>query len=158
MGKGAPPPPGPAAPQVVKRKLHWQLVPRQVIADTVYCHPAFPKPHALDLSELYTHFSSTVTATGPGAAGRGKAQNKPERVHLVPLKRANNVCIQRSRVKLSNEELRALLTFEDTSLYKLLSPEDYASLIAIVPTKEELDLTTGYRGDVSLLGECEKFL
>jgi hypothetical protein len=172
---GAPPAPPrlPGQPELkpgevlVKRKLHWTPVARGAVPMTVFAARHFPKlSKDLDISELYANFSmatapsgasSGSAAKGGSRSGRAGAGGASDRVHLVPLKRANNVAIQRSHVRLSNAELRQLLTFEEPSLFRSLTSEDLAALANIIPTKEEIDLVTGYRGNVEVLGDCEKF-
>ncbi|XRB20894.1 formin-like protein [Pseudoscourfieldia marina] len=80
---------------------------------------------------------------------------KKEVVHLIDSKRSHNLSIQLASIKkLSHEDIASALRSMDDSE---LSVEALETLKEAVPTREEIKLVEGYKGDRELLGTVEKF-
>ncbi|WVZ96703.1 hypothetical protein U9M48_042305 [Paspalum notatum var. saurae] len=92
----------------------------------------------IDLSELESLFSTqVVTSTSEkGAARRGSTISKPEIVHLVDMRRANNCEIMLTKIKMPLPDMISAILALDTSV---------------------LDNDQGYNGNKEMLGKCEQF-
>ena len=87
------------------------------------------------------------------------SQPKPtqkKKVHLVDLRRANNVSIALSRFNrdFSFENMAQSLLKLDTGKFTI---DDLYTLRKIMPVKEDIDSISKYRGDISLLAPAEQF-
>uniref|UniRef100_A0A452XW55 Formin-like protein n=1 Tax=Aegilops tauschii subsp. strangulata TaxID=200361 RepID=A0A452XW55_AEGTS len=72
----------------------------------------------------------------------------------IDLRRANNCGIMLTKVKMPLPDLMsAILALDDT----VLDADQVENLIKFTPTKEEIELLKGYKGDKQDLGECEQF-
>ncbi|CAD6265314.1 unnamed protein product [Miscanthus lutarioriparius] len=110
----------------------------------------------IDLSELESLFSTAVvTSTSEkGATRRGSAINKPEIVHLVDMRRANNCEIMLTKIKMPLPDMINAILALDTSV---LDNDQVENLIKFCPTKEEIEMLKGYNGNKEMLGKCEQF-
>ncbi|XP_028753652.1 putative formin-like protein 15b [Neltuma alba] len=108
-----------------------------------------------DVSEIETLFSAVVPKTSDKSVGRCKSVgSKSDKVHLIELKRANNVEIMLTKIKMPlSEMMAAILTLDDT----VLDVDQVESLGKYCPTKEEMELLKGYTGDYENLGRCEQY-
>ncbi|KAL0357455.1 UNVERIFIED_CONTAM: Formin-like protein 20 [Sesamum calycinum] len=109
-----------------------------------------------DVSEIETLFSATVPKTSAGgkAGGKKPAESKPTKVQLIDLKRAYNVEIMLTKVKMPLPDMMvAVLAMDDSTL----DADQVENLIKFCPKKEEMELLKGYTGDVENLGKCEQF-
>jgi hypothetical protein len=75
-------------------------------------------------------------------------------VTLVDLKRANNVGILLSRMKVPITSIRTAIEVLDE---KLLSLENTRALLKLSPSADEVDMLKNYKGDKQRLGVTEKF-
>ncbi|GJN02200.1 hypothetical protein PR202_ga19525 [Eleusine coracana subsp. coracana] len=93
----------------------------------------------IDLSELESLFSTaTVTSSSEkGATRRGSAINKPEIVHLVDMRRANNCEIMLTKIKMPLPDMISAILALDTSV---LDNDQVENLIKFCPTKEEIEM------------------
>ncbi|XP_073276529.1 formin-like protein 18 isoform X2 [Primulina huaijiensis] len=111
-------------------------------------HPRAPE---LDMSELESLFSATVSNSDLGGAiGKtsGRASGlKSEKVHLIELRRAYNCEIMLTKVK------NSILALDDSKL----DVDQVDNLIKFCPTKEEMELLKNYTGNQENLGKCEQF-
>ncbi|XP_057791936.1 formin-like protein 20 [Salvia miltiorrhiza] len=180
-GGGPPPPPGPrggpppppgagrgmgagrgqARPAVKKsnlKPLHWSKVTRALKGSlweelqkqgTPQVAPEF------DASELETLFCATAPVKDKGKGGGKKAASaKPTKVQLIDLKRAYNVEIMLTKVKMPLPDMMtAALSLDDT----VLDADQVENLIKFCPKKEEMELLKTYTGDPEMLGKCEQF-
>ncbi|CAO2180645.1 unnamed protein product [Urochloa humidicola] len=110
----------------------------------------------IDLSELESLFSTaSVTSTSEkGATRRGSAVTKPEIVHLVDMRRANNCEIMLTKIKMPLPDMISAILALDTSV---LDNDQVENLIKFCPTKEEIEMLKGYNGNKEMLGKCEQF-
>ncbi|KAG6412861.1 hypothetical protein SASPL_125553 [Salvia splendens] len=180
-GGGPPPPPGPrggpppppgagrgmgagrgqARPVVKKsnlKPLHWSKVSRALKGSlweelqkqgTPLVAPEF------DASELETLFCATAPVKDKGKGGGKKAaEAKPTKIQLIDLKRAYNVEIMLTKVKMPLPDMMAAaLALDDT----ILDADQVENLIKFCPKKEEMELLKTYTGDPEMLGKCEQF-
>ncbi|KAG0490300.1 hypothetical protein HPP92_007163 [Vanilla planifolia] len=142
------------------KPLHWVKVTRQ-------CKVAFwadsqkqeeqSKAPEIDFSELESLFSTVVDdgrGMDKGGARRGSSSSKPETVHLVDMRRANNCEIMLTKIKMPLPEMiNAILTLNTT----VLDIDQVENLIKFCPTKEEMEMLKNYAGNKELLGKCEQF-
>ncbi|KAJ4960453.1 hypothetical protein NE237_020363 [Protea cynaroides] len=152
-----------AAPRRSSLKpLHWVKVTRAVQGSLWaelqrYGEP--PTAPEFDISELESLFSTTVSkptdsSGGKTGGGRKSAGSKTDRVHLIDLRRANNVEIMLTKVKMPLPDMMsAALALDDS----ILDVDQVENLIKFCPTKEEMELLKGYSGDKEKLGKCEQF-
>ncbi|XP_047044636.1 formin-like protein 6 [Lolium rigidum] len=168
-GRGPAPPSGPMSKslqsgQAMSRRsnlkpLHWVKVTRAMQGslwaegqktDDVSKAPVF------DMSELENLFSAALPKDSRSSdkSGSRASGTKPEKIHLIDLRRANNCGIMLTKVKMPLPELMsAILALDDS----ILDADQVDNLIKFTPTKEEIELLKGYKGDKQVLGECEKF-
>ncbi|GER42991.1 formin-like protein, partial [Striga asiatica] len=125
----------------------------------------------IDISELESLFSAAVPNSDQGGSGRKTGTlgslGKPEKsatgkflripflyiiVH-IDHRRAYNCEIMLSKVKIPlSDMLSSVLALEDTAL----DVDQVDNLIKFCPTKEEMDLLKGYKGEKDKLGKCEQ--
>ncbi|KAK6148579.1 hypothetical protein DH2020_019491 [Rehmannia glutinosa] len=161
MGGAPPPPPppggrvpGPPAPPGPPRPPGWRTTSTSSIWCQGTCCRWAPE---FDVSELETLFSAIVPksdAAGGKAGGRRKSTgSKPDKVHLIDLRRANNTEIMLTKVKMPLPDMMAAALAMDESV---LDADQVENLIKFCPTKEEMELLKGYTGDMETLGKCEQ--
>ncbi|MCD7455601.1 hypothetical protein HAX54_028766 [Datura stramonium] len=146
-----PPPPPAAAPKMVTRALQGSLWDELQRNGETQLSPEF------DFSELETLFSATVPKSdnaGKSGGRRKSVGSKPDRVHLVDLRRANNTEIMLTKVKMPLPDMMAAALAMDESI---LDADQVENLIKFCPTKDEMELLKNYTGDKELLGKCEQF-
>lgn len=110
-----------------------------------------------DFSELETLFSAIVPKSdnaGKSGGRRKSVGSKPDRVHLIDLRRANNTEIMLTKVKMPLPDMMAAALAMDESI---LDADQVENLIKFCPTKDEMELLKNYTGDKELLGKCEQF-
>ncbi|XP_050388074.1 formin-like protein 13 isoform X2 [Argentina anserina] len=173
---GTPPPPPLSSPSNAKgrtsrtisskdnqkklKPLHWLKLSRAVQgslwaeADKTSEDTKAPE---IDMSELENLFAAAVPTSDHGkkATAPGPVAPKSDKVQLIDHRRAYNCEIMLSKVKVPLHELmNSVLALEDTAL----DPDQVENLIKFCPTKEEIELLKGYKGDKEKLGKCEQFL
>ncbi|XP_075479727.1 uncharacterized protein LOC142520574 [Primulina tabacum] len=143
------------------KPLHWSKVTRALQGSLWEELQRFGEPQVapeFDVSELETLFSATVpksdSAGGKSGGRRKSAGSKPEKVHMVDLRRANNTEIMLTKVKMPLPDMMAAVLALDESI---LDADQVENLIKFCPTKEEMELLKGYTGDLDQLGKCEQF-
>uniref|UniRef100_A0A0D9X688 Formin-like protein n=2 Tax=Leersia perrieri TaxID=77586 RepID=A0A0D9X688_9ORYZ len=169
-GSGPAPPSGPMSRSLqsglaVSRRsnlkpLHWVKVTRAMqgsLWEEAQKTDEASKAPVFDMSELENLFSAVLPSSDgkrsdkPGSRASG---SKPEKIHLIDLRRANNCGIMLTKVKMPLPDLMsAILTLDDT----VLDADQVENLIKFTPTKEEAELLKGYKGVKQVLGECEQF-
>ncbi|GFQ05381.1 formin-like protein 6 [Phtheirospermum japonicum] len=176
-GSGSPSPPPPSTPPLGTRgksllsrtqtsrtqskklkPLHWLKLSRAVSgslwAEAQKSGEASRAPE-IDISELESLFSAAV----PNAEGSGRktgsrgSVSKPEKVQLIDHRRAYNCEIMLSKVKIPlHDMLSSVLALEDSAL----DVDQVDNLIKFCPTKEEMEVLKGYKGEKDKLGKCEQ--
>ena len=92
---------------------------------------------------------------GDRDSGAGpKKPAKPTIVTLVDPKTANNVGIAISRFKKSEAEIASAITDGSETAF---TSDQLSSLLAILPSAEDVETVKGYEGDVAMLGKTEQF-
>ncbi|XP_040378969.1 formin-like protein 12 [Oryza brachyantha] len=140
------------------KPLHWVKVTRamqgslwaeiQKQADT-NSHSEF------DVKELESLFAvAPKTKGGSKSDGAGKSLgSKPDKVHLIDIRRANNTEIMLTKIKMPLPDMMsAALALDDS----VLDADQLENLIKFCPTKEEMELLKNYSGDKETLGKCEQ--
>jgi hypothetical protein len=141
------------------KPLHWVKVTRamqgSLWADAQKQGNQASAPD-IDLSELESLFStaSVTNISEKGATRRGSAISKPEIVHLVDMRRANNCEIMLTKIKMPLPDMISAILALDTSV---LDNDQVENLIKFCPTKEEIEMLKGYSGNKEMLGKCEQF-
>ncbi|PKA46503.1 Formin-like protein 3 [Apostasia shenzhenica] len=142
------------------KPLHWVKVTRamqgSLWADSQKLENESKAPE-IDFSELESLFSAGVDdGRGMDKGGIRKVSNtsKPEIVHLVDMRRANNCEIMLTKIKMPLPELINTVLALDTSALEI---DQVENLIKFCPTKEEMDMLKNYSGNRDLLGKCEQF-
>ncbi|KAJ3673025.1 hypothetical protein LUZ60_006399 [Juncus effusus] len=134
------------------------LAPCKAAFGPTFRNPANYRASEFDFSELETLFSAVVpkkTDDSSSSDGRRKSMgSKPDKVHLVDLRRANNTEIMLTKVKMPLPDMvNAALTMDDT----VLDVDQVENLIKFCPTKEEMEMLKNYTGERDNLGKCELF-
>nr|XP_043639556.1 formin-like protein 20 [Erigeron canadensis] len=141
------------------KPLHWNKVSR-ALAGSLWAElqnngtqryvPDF------DMSEIETLFSAIAPKkVAPKDAEKKKASSsKPEVVHLIDLRRANNTEIMLTKVKMPLPEItEAILAMDE----ERLDVDQVENILKFCPTKEEMEQLKNYTGDKELLGKCEQY-
>ncbi|KAL8217597.1 hypothetical protein R6Q57_020970 [Mikania cordata] len=140
------------------KPLHWSKVTRALqgsLWEELQRHGEPQSAPDFDVSELETLFSAIVPKKDASKGGRRKSTgSKPEKVHLVDLRRANNTEIMLTKVKMPLPDMMAAALAMDESI---LDGDQIENLIKFCPTKEEMELLKNYTGDKEMLGKCEQF-
>ncbi|XP_042413508.1 formin-like protein 6 isoform X1 [Zingiber officinale] len=135
------------------KPLHWVKVTR-VMSGSLWAETQksdeLSKILEIDMSELESLFPAAVPNSKPRASVGGKSN----KIHLIDLKRANNCEIMLTKVKVPIHDLMTLMLALDESI---LDVDQVDNLIKFCPTKEEMELLQGYKGDTESLGKCEQF-
>ncbi|KAL7586807.1 hypothetical protein Lser_V15G37978 [Lactuca serriola] len=107
-----------------------------------------------DASELKTLFSATNPHSEKPSKPKSKAANKPQKVLLIEHRRAFNCEIILSKVKTPLPGLmQHVLNLDELAM----DADQVDNLIKFCPTKEEMELLKGYKGEPEALGKCEQF-
>ncbi|RWR73451.1 formin-like protein 3 [Cinnamomum micranthum f. kanehirae] len=110
------------------------------------------------MSELESLFSASIpsnrSSMDKGGARKGSNINKPEIVHLVDLRRANNCEIMLTKIKMPLPNMISAILALDSSV---LDIDQVENLIKFCPTKEEMEMLKNYPGNKDMLGRCEQF-
>ncbi|KAI5075596.1 hypothetical protein GOP47_0009672 [Adiantum capillus-veneris] len=156
----APVAPPAAAKKASLKPFHWVKVTRAVQgslwAEAQKSDDVARGPE-IDASELASLFSAAVptavAAERPGGR-RASLGSRPEKVHLIEMRRANNIEIMLTKVKMPLPDVLSAILALDGSI---LDVDQVENLIKHCPTKEEMDTLKGYTGDKEKLGKCEQF-
>ncbi|XP_075523554.1 formin-like protein 20 isoform X2 [Primulina tabacum] len=171
-GRGISRPPGLSTVHTPRRStlkpLHWSKVTRVLQGSLweefqrqgepqVYC--SFSNVHQNSMCpNLRPLFSTSLpksdNAGGQSGGRRKSVGSKPDKVHLIDLRRANNTEIMLTKVKMPLPDMMAAALAMDESI---LDADQVENLIKFCPTKEEMELLKGYKGDKENLGKCEQF-
>ncbi|XP_074376030.1 formin-like protein 20 isoform X2 [Apium graveolens] len=163
-GRGLPRPggmPAPATRRSTLKPLHWSKVTRALqgsLWEELQRNANHHSSSDFDVSEIESLFSATVPKSnraGDKSDDRRKSPgSKPEKVHLVDLRRANNTEIMLTKVKMPLPDMMAAALAMDESI---LDADQVENLIKFCPVKEEMELLKNYPGDKENLGRCEQF-
>lgn len=150
---------GSAPKKAPLKQLHWMKVTRamegSLWADSQKQEDQSRAPE-IDYSELESLFSLQVAdgSVEKGGHRRNASTTKPEIVHLVDLRRANNCEIMLTKVKMPLRDMISAILALDVSV---LDIDQVENLIKFCPTKEEMEMLKNYNGNKELLGRCEQF-
>ncbi|KMZ74112.1 Formin-like protein [Zostera marina] len=143
------------------KPLHWIKVTRaaqgSLWADSQKQEDQ-SRPPDIDIVELESLFSTAVVSkasgTDKGGMRRNPGVNKPEIVHLVDMRRANNCEIMLTKIKMPLQDMVSAILALDTIV---LDIDQVENLIKFSPTKEEMEMLKNYSGNKETLGRCEQF-
>nr|KAJ0192698.1 hypothetical protein LSAT_V11C800414530 [Lactuca sativa] len=108
----------------------------------------------IDMSELETLFLESNPNSDKASKGKSKAANKPKKVQLISHTRAYDCEIMLSKVKTPLPELMEhVLNLDELPM----DVDQVDRLIKFCPTKKEMELLKGYKGEMEKLGKCELF-
>ncbi|KAK4402274.1 Formin-like protein 20 [Sesamum angolense] len=128
------------------KPLHWSKVTRALrgsLWEELQRHGETQIAPEFDVSEIETLFSATVPKTSAGgkAGGKKPAESKPTKVQLIDLKRAYNVEIMLTKVKMPLPDMMvAVLAMDDSTL----DADQVENLIKFCPKKEEMELLKNF--------------
>ncbi|VFQ61312.1 unnamed protein product [Cuscuta campestris] len=144
------------------KPLHWLKLTRAVQgslwAEAQKSGEAAKAPE-IDISELESLFSAAtpnLDKAGSGRKGNSKTSlgAKSEKVQLIEHRRAYNCEIMLSKVKVPlHDLLSSVLALEDSAI----DADQVENIIKYCPTKEEMEMLKGYKGEKDKLGRCEQF-
>ncbi|KAF0929172.1 hypothetical protein E2562_016411 [Oryza meyeriana var. granulata] len=141
------------------KPLHWVKVTRAMqgsLWEDAQKQGNQARAPDIDLSELESLFSTAVATNSSekGGTKRGSAISKPEIVHLVDMRRANNCEIMLTKIKMPLPDMINAILALDMSV---LDNDQVENLIKFCPTKEEIEMLKNYNGNKEMLGKCEQF-
>lgn len=142
------------------KPLHWVKVTR-AMQGSLWAESHKPEDQSMapeiDISELESLFSTIVDdgrGIDKGGARRVTSTNKPEIVHLVDMRRANNCEIMLTKIKMPLPKMITTVLALDTTALEI---DQVENLIKFCPTKEEMEMLKNYSGNKEMLGKCEQF-
>ena len=163
---GPPPPPGPISdtdrlppkpkqkPRKPMKTLNWQKMPDHKAAKTMFGSLSEDSVK-LDIDALEAAFCANPPAARAGGGGATKKE-EPAKTYLDDQKRANNIGIMISRLKMTEAEVCHAIEECDE---EALSEEILTILRACVPTPEEQEAIHAFKedhpADVSKVGKPE---
>ena len=146
-------------PGVQMRQLHWGKLPDTKIKGTMWENEVGDEgAFKSDVAEPSMFAASGAPEEGGGGRRRrprprGNRPAKPTIVTLVDPKTANNVGIAISFKKSEAEIASAITDGSETAF----TSDQLSSLLAILPSAEDVETVKGYEGDVAMLGKTEQF-
>lgn len=153
---------GTTGQRVVRKKLHWEAIPEERLADAHTIWHAVREGGGDDFLsdvglELFVKDASNDSRQRVASAAPGTASEpaKKKRVTLLEHKRATNVGIGLARIRMTPAELRHALETLDSSVP--LDDQQLTALEEMLPTPEEVVLVRNYPGPASDLSEAEQF-
>ncbi|CAI9283995.1 unnamed protein product [Lactuca saligna] len=150
---------GPGARRSNLKPLHWNKVTRALqgsLWEELQRHGEPQSVPEFDVSELETLFSAIVPkkATSKEADKKKAASSKPEKIHLIDLRRANNTEIMLTKVKMPLPDMvKAMLAMDE----ELVDSDQVENCLKFCPTKEEMEQLKNFTGDYETLGKCEQY-
>ena len=151
----------PKLPKKRRKKLHWTAVADDAIEDdSVWATAAAElggdgELDLQDLDDLFTKERESPRNKKKAATSAPGSARKAARVQLLDGKRAMNMAIALSRIKLSNAEVKHALLMCDASKLEL---DQVQSLRDCMPQAGDNEQLKSFKGDPATLGEAEKFL
>eukprot|EP00742_Colponemidia_sp_Colp-10_P015565 GILJ01017777.1.p1 GENE.GILJ01017777.1~~GILJ01017777.1.p1 ORF type:complete len:492 (-),score=79.56 GILJ01017777.1:28-1359(-) len=148
-------------PQIAARKkIHWQTLPANKLNSTLWCNDlvSVDSVSVLDITELDRLFAVDNNENKRKGQGRDiktvLTKSKASTVSLLESKRSHNVEIALSRFQMTYSGIRDAIVNMDEDALTL---DDLWSLMALVPTKQEMEPILAYTGEVDKLGKAERF-
>lgn len=140
-------------PSVKMRQFHWAKIPNNKIEGTLWQQLDDSRVD-IDTEEIEFLFKQPEKKKAAKDGNDAILKKRVEVVKLVDDKRSYNVDLSLARFKIQAESIRdAILAMDE----KLLNSERLPQIIKCAPTPEEAELVKSYDGDVSVLGNTEKF-
>jgi hypothetical protein len=138
--------------QVKLKQFHWSKIPNRNIEGTVWSSLDDERVE-VNLEEVETLFCQ------PAAKKKDKEQvkdqaKKQDVVKLIDEKRSYNIDLSLARFKIQPDHIRDAIFAMDE---QILNSERLPQIIKCAPTREECETVRSYEGDVSALGNTEKF-
>ena len=155
-------------PMQPMRPLHWVKLPDAKVVGTIWVDADQSGGIGTDDNEAGLDRDAIEVIFGLGeerdrSASRSRATSvgtdpskakKREAVQLIDTKRSNNVAIALSRIRLSDEAIKAAVL---DPVANQLSPDQVNALLVVIPTAEEIETIKEYSGDRESLGRVETF-
>ncbi|CAG8761717.1 9161_t:CDS:2, partial [Ambispora leptoticha] len=143
-------------PKVPLKQLFWSKIPANNINQTVW--KDIPEIYISlrfdELDELFTK-NTAVSSNKSKLDNANLIAKKPLVTTLLDFNRANNIAIMLARIKMPYSEVRdAVLELDDEKL----TVENLRAIKQYVPSTEEIELVREYDGDLSNLGNAEKYI
>ena len=172
-------------PTVPMRPFHWSKLPARKVVNTIWAHTSNPyisgdgegtargvdndddAETSLNLPELDSLFglAQPDRSSSAGLSSRksfGAADGDGAATTVLPPKRASNVEIVLTRMRLTNDQIKSAIllpTSSDGSLVPVLTAENVATLLTVLPTLEELEMIRAHAAEAEspALGRVESF-
>ncbi|CAI9298304.1 unnamed protein product [Lactuca saligna] len=146
-----------AQPAKKLKPLHWSKINRvgqgSLWAEAEKSGEAARAPE-IDMSELETLLLASNPNSDKASKAKSKASSEPEKVQLIEHSRASYCELMLSKVKIPLPDLMEhVLNLDELAM----DVDQVDKLIKLCPTKEEMELLKGYKGEPEMLGKCEQF-
>eukprot|EP01105_Mastigella_eilhardi_P017347 TRINITY_DN3989_c0_g1_i5.p1 TRINITY_DN3989_c0_g1~~TRINITY_DN3989_c0_g1_i5.p1 ORF type:complete len:402 (+),score=109.77 TRINITY_DN3989_c0_g1_i5:65-1270(+) len=129
----------------MKMKLfNWNKIPDRKVAQTVWNGLKLVPVEVGVLEDLFQQ---------PATKQLGLT-TKPTKASILDNKRASNVAIVLSQIKLTDDEVKDAILRLDRSVFTV---ESVRGLAKYAPTSDEIELLKAYQGERSALGRAEQF-
>lgn len=138
------------------RALFWTRIPVNLVLRTVWNKLSDEKV-ILNQKEMEWMFRKRIDGKKAERARKKSVSGTkelPKKILLLDPKRQQNVGIAIARFRMPVLEIKTAVLRMDQ---KKIGPENLNSLIATAPSVEEQDMLRSFDGNVSLLGNVEKF-
>ncbi|KAJ4792637.1 Formin-like protein [Rhynchospora pubera] len=138
--------------RVPLKPLHWSKVTRAT-KGSLWAETQQVMAPEINFSELETLFAVNVP-NPKGSSRRASLGSKPEKIHLIELRRSNNCEIMLKNLKMPFPDLVNFVLALDDSMLEM---EQVDALVKFCPTKDEVEKLRSYKGDIEKLGKCEQY-
>jgi hypothetical protein len=163
-GRGPPPPPGgpglplvPATPAKKLRSIHWKVIPKSRLDNTIWAEKDSPtvtaKLEGDELEELEGLFLEQPKNKGGGEDSKKK--KKPQVVTLIDKQKSQGIEIVLKGLKMPHDEIVTAIARMDGDK---VSADQLYSLLQLWPEKRDAEILLGYEGDRALLAIADRFL
>ena len=152
MQPGAPPPP-PATPAKKLRSIHWKVIPKSRLDNTIWAQKNSPSQRETKLEgdELEELEGLFMEQEKPGTPKRKKAQV----VTLIDKQKSQGIEIVLKGLKMPAEEIVSAIAAMDE---EKVSSDQLYSLLQLWPAQRDAEILQGYEGERGMLAIADRFL
>lgn len=159
-GRGPPPPGAPplpaAAPAKKLRSIHWKVIPKSRLDNTIWAEQDSPTVRAKLEEEEQEELEGLFLEQQPKkTAGQGGKKKKPQVVTLIDKQKSQGIEIVLKGLKMSHQEVVAAIAGMDEDR---VSADQLYSLLQLWPSHRDTEILVGYEGDKALLATADRLL
>jgi hypothetical protein len=143
-----------------KKKFHWNTIAANKVAENSLWTEECTDTVTIDEDEFNSLFVEVICTPKKKTADVLKKDDVPAKkekqvIYLIDMKRGQNLAISLARIKMSFSEMRDNLDqLNDNSF----TADQLTNMMEYMPTTEEAKIVRNFKGDLSLLGQAEKYM